>query len=333
MTQYRKPNQHYIDQYDRQTIKILKDAEKRCKSLPMDIRIIQIHVDVIEAGILRAREKDATIRKWIQQDELKDKLVKETQIPEKIRCNSCNSLMKFECHLFEDDASILFAFKCPNGHLPKKLIYPDSKEKIIPRQKCNFCGYEIKRESVRKKSVLITTYTCQGCGKIEIEEFKFREGKENPISEEDRKKYCCYSPQVQTFVEGLKAIYKLKPIFEKSVEKKKYQMANIEKPNIPQLEQRLCKVVESHDFIKFQFDKPKIGSYVTVAFSTQDPTDRNERESLKILSKAIKQELFMTNWRLMAKRIDYRLGFLTGQLRAFEQHEDLIKIAKEISAE
>ena len=310
---------------------MLKEAEKECKSFPLEIRNIQIHRLVVENGIVRAREKDTTIKKWIQEDELKDKLIKEIQRPEKIRCNSCNSIMQFECHLFEVDAPILFAFKCPNGHLPKKLIYPDSREKIIPKHLCDECGYEINRKCQRKKSILTTTYTCVGCGKLEVEEFEFREGKEKPITEEDRKKYCSYSPQVQTFVEGLQAIYKLKPILEKSAEKKKYQFANIEKPNIPQLEQRLCKIAESLGFIKFEFEKPEMGTYVTVIFSAQDPSNRSESDSIKILSKAIKQELFTTNWRLMSKGIDSRLGFLTGHLRAFEQHEDLIKIAKEIS--
>lgn len=331
--QYRKHNQNYIDRYDSETIKMLKDAEKQCKKFPTDVRYIHVHRLVVENGILRAREKDAIIKKWIQDDELKDKLVREIQMPEKIRCNTCNSLMQFECHLFEDDASILFAFKCPNGHLPKKLVYPDSREKVIPKQLCDECGYEINGESQRRKSILTTTYTCQGCGKIEVEEFDFKKKQDSRITEKDRKKYCSYSPQTRTFLEDLQAIYKLKPILDKSAEKKKYDLEKIEKPNIPQLEQRLCKIVESHEFIKFQFDKPIIGSYVTVTFSTQDPTDRSERDSIKILSRVIKQELFTTNWRLMTKGIDYRLGFLIGQLRAFEQHEELIKIAKEISLE
>ena len=331
--QYRKSNQYYIDQYDRATIKMLKDAEKECKSFPIDIRNIQAHRLVVEKGILRARDKDVTIKKWIQQDELKDKLVKETKIPEKIRCNSCNSLMQFECHLFEDDASILFVFKCPNEHLPKKLIYPDSREKMIPEQLCDECGYEINTESRRKKSILTTTYTCQGCGKIEVEEFDFNKKQETPITEEDRKKYCSYSPQTRTFIEDLLEIYKLKPILDKSAEKKKYDLEKIEKPNIPQLEQRLYKVADSLGFIKFEFEKPVMGSYVSISFSTQDPTTRIEKESSQLLKNAINQELFNTNWRLMNKGIDYRLGFLTGQLRAFEQHEDLIKIAKEIFPE
>jgi hypothetical protein len=331
--QYRKPNQYYIDRYDRETIKMLKDAEKECKKFSTEVRYIHVHRLVVENGILRAREKDAIIKKWIQEDELKDKFVREIQMPEKIRCNTCNSLMHFECHLFEDDGSILFAFRCSNGHLPKKLVYSDSQEKIIPKQLCDECGYEIKRESLRIKSILTTTYTCQGCGKIEIEKFDFKEKEEKPISEDERKKYCSYSPQIRTFMEDLQAIYKLKPILEKSAELKKYDLEKIEKPNIPQLEQRLCKAVESHEFIKFQFDKPEIGSSVTITFSTQDPTDRSERDSIKILSRVIKQELFTTNWRLMTKGIDYRLGFLTGQLRAFEHYEDLLKIAKEMSSE
>jgi len=131
-------------------------------------------------------------------------------------------------------------------------------------------------------------------------------------------------------MEGLEAIYKLKPMIEEMEERKNYDFEKIEKPNIPQLEQRVCKAAENINFIKFQFDKPEFGSYASVTFSAQDPSDRNERESIKTLTKIIKQKLFMTNWRLMTKGIDYRLEFLTGQLRAYEEHEDLKKIAEEI---
>lgn len=332
MAQYREPNQYYLDQYDRQTIEILKQIEKDCKSLPKDQRNFQMRWRVTERGIHRAREKDEIIKKWISDDELKDKLVKETLIPEKIRCNNCNSFMQFEAHLFEEEARVLFLFKCPSGHVPKKIVYPDGREQILPKPKCKDCGYEIIRETIRSRTVLKSTYTCTGCGKIETDQFELKIKPQKEISEKDRAKYCSFSPQAQTLTEGLKAIYKLKPILQKSVERNTHKLEKIEKPNIPQLEHRLCKIAESLGFIKFEFEKPEMGTYVTVIFSAQDPSDRSEKESIKTLSTAIKHELFATNWRLMTKGIEYRLGFLTGQLRAFEQHEDLMKIAKEISS-
>lgn len=329
MIQYRKPNQYYIDEYDQRTIDILKQIEKDCKSSPKDRRNLQTRWLVTERGIHRAREKDDIIKKWISEDELKDKLVKETSIPEKIRCSKCNCLMKFEAHLFEE-AQVLFLFKCSSGHFPKKIVYPDSRELVLPKSKCKTCGYEVIRETIRSKSVLKSTYTCTGCGKIEKDLLSLKIKPQKEINEKDRVKYCSFSPQAQTVTEGFKAIYKLKPILQKS-EQKTYKFEMIEKPNIPNLEHQLCMLAESHGYIKFQFDKPEISNYVSITFSTQDPTDRNERESIKVLSKALKQKLFKTNWRLTTKGIDYRLGFLNGQIRAYENHVDLKKIAEEIS--
>jgi hypothetical protein len=332
MTQYRKPDQYYIDQYDRETIKLIKEKEAEYNGSSEFEKYAYMNWIVRDKGIERARAKNDTIQLWIKEDELKDKILMNTQAPSKIRCNHCNTLMELEGPLFEEMV-ILFLFKCPLGHLPKKIVYSDGNEQVIPEPKCSECGYRIKTKATRTKTTLTSVYTCTGCGKVDIDKISLKPKVIKPIKEKDRLKYCSTSPSLRTIMEGLNDIYKLKPILEKSAKQNKYQLEKIEKPNIPQLEQRLYKIVESHEFIKFQFDKPEIGSYVTITFSTQDPTDRSERDSIKILSRAIKQELFTTNWRLMTKGIDYRLGFLTGQLRAYEQHEDLIKIAKEISIE
>jgi hypothetical protein len=37
----------------------------------------------------------------------------------------------------------------------------------------------------------------------------------------------------------------------------------------------------------------------------------------------VDQALIDTNWRLMSDGISYRLGYLNGRLRAYEQEEDL----------
>ena len=47
---------------------------------------------------------------------------------------------------------------------------------------------------------------------------------------------------------------------------------------------------------------------------------------LIILQKIIKKNLETTDWRLMSGGIDYRLGLLTGRIRAYESEEDLLKL-------
>ncbi|MGN6641206.1 MAG: hypothetical protein ACTHJ8_20005 [Mucilaginibacter sp.] len=62
----------------------------------------------------------------------------------------------------------------------------------------------------------------------------------------------------------------------------------------------------------------------------QDPTDRDEAKSSKGLKKTIETTLFNTNWRLMSPGIEYKLGFLNGQLKGFSLEENILKIAQEI---
>jgi len=65
-------------------------------------------------------------------------------------------------------------------------------------------------------------------------------------------------------------------------------------------------------------------------FSVQDPADRTPDKSVKALKRLVEKALFTTNWRLMSPGFEYRLGFLSGQLKGFSLDEDLLKIAREI---
>ena len=82
-------------------------------------------------------------------------------------------------------------------------------------------------------------------------------------------------------------------------------------------------------YVKFDLGKPDVGRDVTVEFSAQDAKpERKEYDSIHELQKLIKSELEPTNWRLMSDGIQYRLGFLTGRLHAYEREEDLLKLAQ-----
>jgi hypothetical protein len=83
-------------------------------------------------------------------------------------------------------------------------------------------------------------------------------------------------------------------------------------------------------FIKLQFEQPKISGNMVVKFSAQDPTDRTAERSIKTIKKLITDELFSTNWRLMTTEINYRLGYLDGQIKDVDLEGNLIKITNEI---
>jgi hypothetical protein len=67
---------------------------------------------------------------------------------------------------------------------------------------------------------------------------------------------------------------------------------------------------------------------VTIPFSVLDSNStRNPNISEATLKKLLKDTLEDTNWRLMSNGIHYRLGYLSGTLKAYEQEEDLLELS------
>lgn len=343
MEKYRKPNQYYIDAYDRATIKELKELElKEKKSVYVTYNLSSIEIKgpqlsltfFRERGVMRAQGKEEFIRERMWEDEQKDRLVQQHSIPTDLRCNTCNETMEFENYLFKSGKEeILFVFSCPNGHIPKKVLYPNGREYIFKVRKCEKCGGAFKSTSVEKDNMLIFTDTCTGCGDVSVLELDLRD--DPPIDEAERKKYCTDFLHDKTLMQTLEEMHDFMVRHEElkaeKEEKEELDFDKIEMLKIPNLEEKLSEALKRDGFIKFQLDKPEIGRYVTVAFSVQDPMTRVEFDSQKLLTKRLKEILFPTNWRLTSAGVSYRLGYLSGQLKAYERHEDLRKIAKQLA--
>jgi hypothetical protein len=340
---YRKPDQHYIDEYDRTTIRMLKKLEAEATTpliIPADSFVTKDHynpmTEFYEMGVWRAQSKSESIRKQMTEDENQDWLVKTTPIPHNIKCNTCRITMNVVTHFFkESNNQMLFIFECPNEHKPRKAILPNGTEYFFPKRRCLDCSGEESSSIVKENKIITWTVTCLSCGKETIDTYPLEDDINLPIKAEDRDKYCDGFKNMKTFRQSIIEFGELaKTIMEahnEREEKKNLGFENIQKPTIPQLEVLLQKVLEENGFIKLQFEKPDLGRQVVIAFSLQDPTTRTEKESIKVITKAIKKSLFTTNWRLMAEGISFRLGYLTGRLKSYEQDEDLMKIAKEIN--
>jgi len=345
MEQYRKSDQYYIDEYDRTTIeelkkieKLMEKAEKRFfideddpKSPETNTDYIGYRMRYLDTGVEYSRNKESSIRAAIQSDERKDRLIRFHAIPANILCDTCGEDMKFELHDFlQRDSDLIFIFSCPNGHLPKKAVYPNGREYFLPKHTCKYCGSDLVSKKKKTKKKLTLTDTCKVCGKVEVLELDISPRKILPVDEEERKKYCTDFKGRNNFMEDLKRIAELGKFTEVDDNKKKYEFDKVKKLNLPQLEQTLTAQIEKSGFIKLQFDKPKTSRYLTMEFSAQDPTDREPEKSIKALKRTIDTTLFHTNWRLMSPGIDYKLGFLSGQLKGFSLDEDILKIAQEI---
>lgn len=347
MEKYRKPDQYYIDRYDRMTIEILKELEAKESgelesiSDPEDRWAKEIIHSMDfnsfrNRAIANARSREVTIRKWMADDEHQDKLVATHRLPTDVTCNTCGAIMRFCLHFFDRGGiPLLFVFECPHDHAPKKVVYPDGREYVFPKPTCKQCGYEVTRESHKENNILYTTTTCSMCGTMEKDEMdlNFIPEPELPITEEDRQKYCLSFFNARTFHEDMESLGKLFDSIEEGKKERQlkelYEVDKIEKLIIPALEIRLQKAIETAGFIKLSFDRPEMKNWTVVPFNLQDPTDRDDKKSVKVATACIQKSLHTTNWRLVGN-IDYRLGYLTGKLKAHEREEDLLKLAKEI---
>jgi hypothetical protein len=336
MQKYRKSDQYYIDEYDRIIISELKEKEQSLKKAQEDLKddspeadvnkAIALSLNYSEHGI-RARNKKDAINRWVERDEKKDKLLENYPPPPEPYCTDCNDYMILFDHEFIND-DLLFIFSCGKGTKHNQVLHANGEPYIVPPKLCPYCNSEINTTVKKSKHKITATENCSKCTwstKHIIDLKETSKEKIQPINEDDRKKYCTDFKGKKSFIEQLEALASITLDDEPN-----YNFSNIEKINLPQVEERLTKAIQSKGYIKLQFDQPKITGNVMVKFSVQDPTERMMEKSIKVLKKTIVDELFPTNWRLMSTEINYRLGFLDGQIKGADLREDLAKIANEI---
>ena len=343
MKKNRKDDQSYEDRYDRSTIEILKNIEKEkgdLKKYPL-IEIADKTLDYSlvyrikyrDTGALRDQRKKETIENWKREDEQKDDTIERYSPPPIRDCKECNVRMHFKDYYFKDNYyEVIFAYDCPKKKDHRKLYFNNGVEYIPKKRLCALCGGQLASKTKRSKLKLVITDTCKECGNFEKDEYDMTP--DIPIDENERKYYCTYFKGNSTFMQDLKKIADLKVYIDNTQSEKdknkEFEVHKIEKLKVSKLEGKLKSALEPHGFVKFQFEKTKIDRFVIAEFSVQDTSDREGRESIKVIKKFLEAELFTTNWRLMASDIDCRLGIITGKIKGFEDDESILKIAKEV---
>lgn len=346
MIKYRKTDQQYIDDYDRHTIEWLKKLEKE-STVPIYLENKIDHLEIsdsynpvslfYEMAVKSAQGKEETIRKRKQEDENRDWLLEKTIAPKNIKCKICDSLMNVCSHTFEDnDAKLLFFFECPNGHFPRRLIHSNGREEFLRGKSCKKCGHSIESKTRKTKKTLFITDTCNGCGDVQKCDLDLVIKPVKPIDEKERKKYCTDFIGRNTLEQDMIVLANLHDYLKEHTTNEQKEKINgvdkIEKLTLPKMENKLAKDSDASGYCKFNFEKPETGKYFIVPFSVQDPSDRPEKDSVKELVRCINKSVFPTIWRLMSTQITYRLGLLSGKLKAYEDEEGLIKIGQEILA-
>ena len=344
MTTHLKPKQEYIDRYDRMTVERCRDLIKRHSQplenpplidgqKPTEKLVETVSKMALDWSLMfekghRYIKKGETIDRWMRDDQEKDELYESAKEPEGIRCLTCRSKM-FVTHKmlwggYEEPYRVLFMFDCPNGCLPRRSFYNDGEERKHKPDLCEKCSSELAVKLEDTKEKFITHYSCSSCGFAKTDEIERTANKENepdPNFEADKARFCLSEKEGERWRQELANMEEMKKLVddwkEKDENKDLYDaVAKIKKLTVFELEKLLAPVME-------------MGRDFQLPFTTHESKpDRKDMASTYDLTRLIKKTISDTNWRLMSDGISYRMGILTGRIRAYEKEEDLLKLVK-----
>lgn len=302
----------------------------------------------------RYERKHRTIQKWMEEDTLKQDKQDYTPVPKGVLCPLCNASMSFNStkHLdYTYDSPIMrmmFLFKCSKCE-KQQWVYDDGEIRVSKPDLCPKCNKELDVTGSRKGKVITTRYKCKHCGYLKKdildlakddkehdkwqENQKKKEEEDKKLLEKYRNKYCLSDKEGKEYVETLEAMEVAHEVREE--EKQKYDdkaqqiVVNLKRLTVLELEKLLSGTLEKEKYVKFTLANPDMGKFVTIPFTALDAnSSRHQNLSEATLKKLIKEMLEDTNWRLMNNDVHYRLGYLSGTLKAYEREEDLIALIK-----
>lgn len=293
----------------------------------------------------RHDQREPHVDEMIVKDEAKDRRVAAVRLTHEPVCEHCGKTglritdkMLHTRNGFDNPEEVLFMLSCPSCS-KNTATWEDGT--VLERHKtfCPKCKAVMNEKNSRRGNVITTTYTCQECGYSYKEKMDYgvKEEAPDPTYEHDKSIYCLTDEKIlQEHRDGkwrLEGMIQLgKEWKEKEENKHVYDaVANLKKPKIAEITPLLAPALEEANYIEFSLDKPEIDKHVIVGFNCLDgKSGREDYESRKTLKKLIDTALKDTNWRLMADGISYRLGYLSGRIRAYEGEEDMKKLVTQI---
>jgi Zn finger protein HypA/HybF involved in hydrogenase expression len=363
MESYFKPEQYYTDLYDLGTLReCLHYYQSLYKELPKALELPNtenlseekrktdwlkvMNIVVYSIKIQRFKEKRATVDKWMQSDRTKQERFDNAESGE-FYCKTCSVLLEeTDKHLHDylnEELKVLFLYKCPKCG-KREGYYDNGKAYESKPTLCEKCGSEVdvSLKIDDKKDITTWTYKCTGCDykKVDVDDHKkwkvehdLKEKKDKELLEKFRKDFCFTEEEGNHAVQRSENLSDLMKDIKSREEQKKdpvYQKAiSLKKLKVVEVNKLLKEAVEKEGFIELQFEKPEMGRFVAVPFVVQDgKPERSDYDSKTTLKKLITGVLEGTNWRLMSEGVDYRVGYLSGKLRCYENERDLVEVLK-----
>ncbi|MDP3987489.1 MAG: hypothetical protein Q8P81_04670 [Nanoarchaeota archaeon] len=359
--QYLKEEQYYIDLYDLHTIEECLDwywrMRKGMEQHRQELKTKEPETDfdkeihkccsylVNTIKIQRYRRKKDTIAEWMEADRVRQDKLDNAVTPADIFCDKCRSptkIMEKTLHdAYDKEPRVSFMFECLKCK-KRQIFYEDGSPWDYEKPKCKKCHVELQTK-YKKKGELLTIITfCPNCDFKEVDVLDSKKRREEQQKEVERKQklfqeyreeFCLNDEEGPKAVASLDGIVALAKEWKEQEKKEKdpvYQKAKqLKQIRLNQLKEIMTKGVVKEGYIDLEFGKPEMGKYVIIDFTaTDNKDDRKEYDSTNTLKKLIKAALEDTNWRLMSEGIHYRLGIVSGRLKAYEREEELMEIVK-----
>lgn len=362
MMNYLKDKSHYIDLYDLWTVKdclrIIESWEKIRPQVINDKKAKNLSLEEKERGFVwmlnwklfiakgeRYQHKEETINDWLERDRQLDEKFNTAPESKNINCPDCGVLMentfKDLYNFSNEPLRALFFFECPECQ-KRKGVFDDGQLYISKPEQCSKCQNSMNVSCRKNGDNLTWERKCHKCGFVETEVDDFKKSKAERLKREREdqlllKKYrfelCLTEAQGFEYRESLDRIKTMGELVDKVKKEKSdpvYQrVKQLKRFTIVDLEEFLSKILEKEKYINLKCDKPEISKHVIVPFCIQDAdSGRKEYDSCYKLQRIMKKILDDTNWRLMSEGVSYRLGYLFGRLKGYEQEDDLVQIVK-----
>jgi hypothetical protein len=315
---YLKPKQEYVDSYDRLTVDYCREKEKefedirKTKNKKVPEKDTEEYLDVLNKFLAlgmyciigdKYEQKEKTIKEWMERDGKKDEKLENAEPPLGIRCLVCGSEMDPNFRdLFGSEERVIFMYDCPKG-CHRRAFYMGGEE-YIPKH-LNVDDTDI--------------------------DLSISEKKPDPDFLKDRERFCLTEKKGRDYITAKESIEKATEHMRMLDEKEKNQeaLSKIEKLTVSELEKFLIPKLSRHGYMNLKFGTPDLGKIVSIPFTVNDTnSQRGEGESSYDLKRIIHKVLKDVNWRLMSEGVSYRVGILSGRLRAYEKDEDILKLIK-----
>lgn len=363
MYTYLKDREYYEERYDDGTVAKCRSGERMVndtfcimeKKLPKKdlteklpgwyLEYSKLYFWFVESvAAERAENREATITQWMADDEKQDRRLAKATVAGDSYCRSCGKDMRVisKDYMRRDghkEDHILIMFECDACN-KRSAFWEDGTPWEGAKHECEKCGGETVSKTTKKYGVITWTETCKKCKYVKTETMDLSDDNEepepvDPFLELDRKRFVFGSDMMFKYQQKLGHFERLAKLHAREEDKAEHvdvfeAIKQVKKLKIVQLKELLEPVFTGNGYSDFKLGDPQIGREVSLEFSCLDTKDdREEYQSKKTIHKAVEKALVDTNWRVMSAGVSYRLGFLTGSLRAYESEEDLRKLVEQ----